>query len=122
MAFHQNLEHFTKIALAQVLHTHFSDPTEMDRYSSPNSRTSLAIMGRILRADPDLYSEIQSYNLQGPTVLKAYLDVVQTLAQALIDGNVDAFTRSMTASADALGAEYLADMLQRSQIIQRSLV
>jgi prephenate dehydratase/prephenate dehydrogenase len=122
MAFHQNLEHFTKIALAQVLHTHFSDPTEMDRYSSPNSRTSLAIMGRILRADPDLYSEIQSYNLQGPTVLKAYLDVVQTLAQALIDGNVDAFTRSMTTSADALGAEYLADMLQRSQIIQRSLV
>ena len=122
MAFHQNLEHFTKIALAQVLHTHFSDPTEMDRYSSPNSRTSLAIMGRILRADPDLYSEIQSYNLQGPTVLKAYLDVVQTLARALIDGNVDAFTRSMTTSADALGAEYLADMLQRSQIIQRSLV
>ena len=66
MAFHQNLEHFTKVALAQVLHTHFSDPTEMDRYSSPNSRTSLAVMGRILRADPDLYSEIQSYNLQGP--------------------------------------------------------
>ena len=122
MAFHQNLEHFTKIALAQVLHTHFSDPTEMDYYSSPNSRTSLAIMGRILRADPDLYSEIQSYNLQGPTMLKAYLDVVQTLAQALIDGNVDAFTRSMTASAGALGEDYLTDMLQKSQIIQRSLV
>lgn len=122
MAFHQNLEHFTKIALAQVLHTHFSDPTEMDRYSSPNSRTSLAIMGRILRADPDLYSEIQSYNLQGPTMLKAYLDVVQTLAQALIDGNVDAFTCSMTASADALGEDYLTDMLRKSQIIQRSLV
>lgn len=121
MAFHQNLEHFTKIALAQVLRTHFSDPTEMDRYSSPNSRTSLAIMGRILRADPDLYSEIQSYNLQGPAMLKAYLDVVQTLAQAMIDGNVDAFTRSMTASAGALGEDYLADMLQKSQIIQRSL-
>ena len=122
MAFHQNLEHFTKIALAQVLHTHFSDPTEMDRYSSPNSRTSLAIMGRILRADPDLYSEIQSYNLQGPAMLQAYLNVVQTLAQAMIDGNVDAFTRSMTESADALGEDYLADMLQKSQIIQRSLV
>lgn len=121
MAFHQNLEHFTKIALAQVLRAHFSDPTEMDRYSSPNSRTSLAIMGRILRADPDLYSEIQSYNLQGPAMLKAYLDVVQTLAQAMIDGNVDAFTGSMTASAEALGEDYLTDMLQKSQIIQRSL-
>ena len=121
MAFHQNLEHFIKITLAHVLHAHFSDPTEMDRYSSPNSRTSLAVMGRILRADPDLYSEIQSYNLQGPAILKTYLDVVQTLAQALIAGNVDAFTHSMTASADALGEDYLADMLQKSQIIQRSL-
>ena len=55
-------------------------------------------------------------------MLKTYLDVVQTLAQALIDGNVDVFTRSMTASADALGEAYLADMLQKSQIIQRSLV
>ena len=55
-------------------------------------------------------------------MLKAYLDVVQTLAQAMIDGNVGAFTRSMTASADALGEDYLADMLRRSQIIQRSLV
>ena len=122
MAFHQNLEHFTKVALAHVLHTHFSDPTEMDRYSSPNSRTSLAIMGRILRADPDLYGEIQSYNLQGPGMLKAYLEVVQTLVQAMTGGDLEAFARSMTASAGALGEDYLADMLQKSQVIQRSLV
>ena len=122
MAFHQNLEHFTKIALAQVLHSHFGDPAEMDRYSSPNSRTSLAIMGRILRADPDLYSEIQSYNLQGPGMLKAYQEVVQTLAQAMIGGDFEAFTRSMTSSAGALGEDYLKEMLHKSQIIQRSLV
>jgi prephenate dehydratase/prephenate dehydrogenase len=122
MAFHQNLEHFTKVVLAQVLHSHFSDPTEMDRYSSPNSRTSLAIMGRILRADPDLYGEIQSYNLQGPAMLKAYLDVVQNLVQAMTGGDIDAFARSMTSSATELGEDYLAEMLQKSQIIQRSLV
>ena len=122
MAFHQNLEHFTKVALAHVLHSHFSDPTEMDRYSSPNSRTSLAIMGRILRADPDLYSEIQSYNLQGPAMLKAYLDAVQALVQAMTGGDIDAFTRSMTSSASALGEDYLAEMLHKSQVIQRSLV
>ena len=122
MAFHQNLEHFTKIALARVLHSHFSDPAEMDYYSSPNSRTSLAIMGRILRADPDLYSEIQSYNLQGPAMLKAYLDVVQELAQAMIGGDIDAFAQSMKSSAGALGEDYLVEMLHKSQIIQRSLV
>ena len=54
-------------------------------------------------------------------MLQAYLDVVQALAQAMIDGNVDAFTRSMTTSAGALGEDYLADMLQKSQVIQRSL-
>jgi prephenate dehydrogenase len=122
MAFHQNLEHFTKIVLAEVLRTHFGDPTEMDSYSSPNSRASLVTMGRILNADPDLYSEIQSYNLQGPAMLQAYLEVAQTLGQALIAGNMHAFTESMKASAMALGSSYLAEMLEKSKIIQRHLV
>ena len=95
MAFHQNLEHFTKIVLAQVLHTQFGDPTEMDSYSSPNSRTSLITMGRILSADPDLYSEIQSYNLQGPAMIQAYLEAAQTLGNAMT-GSTDVFKEHMT--------------------------
>ena len=122
MAFHQNLEHFTKIVLAHVLRTSFGDPAELDSYSSPNSRTSLITMGRILNADPDLYSEIQAYNLQAPALLQAYLDAAQALGQALIVGNVEAFKESMTASAIALGPAYLAEMLQKSQIVQRYLV
>jgi prephenate dehydrogenase len=122
MAFHQNLEHFTKVILAHVLRTHFSDPTEMDSYSSPNSRTSLVTMGRILSADPDLYSEIQSYNLQGPALLQAYLEAAQALGQALIAGQVDVFKTSMTASATALGPAYLGELLQKSKLMQRHLV
>jgi prephenate dehydrogenase len=122
MAFHQNLEHFTKIVLAQVLRTHFSDPVEMDFYSSPNSRASLITMGRILNADPDLYSEIQSYNLQGPAMLQAYLEVAQTLGQALMAGQIEAFKSSMQDSAQALGKPYLDEMMQKSRAIQRHLV
>jgi prephenate dehydrogenase len=122
MAFHQNLEHFTKVVLAAVLRTAFSDPTEMDRYSSPNSRTSLVTMGRILSADPDLYSEIQSYNLQGPAMLRAYLEVAQALGQALMAGQTEAFKNSMVESIQALGPAYLEEMLQRSRAIQRHLV
>lgn len=122
MAFHQNLEHFTKVVLAAVLRTSFSDPTEMDRYSSPNSRTSLVTMGRILSADPDLYSEIQSYNLQGPAMLRVYLEVAQALGQALMAGQTDAFKNSMVESVQALGPTYLEEMLQRSRAIQRHLV
>jgi prephenate dehydratase/prephenate dehydrogenase len=121
MAFHQNLEHFTKLVLAQVLQRQFDDPFEMDSYSSPNSRTSLVTMGRILNADPELYSEIQSYNLQGPAMIQAYLDAAQALGQALIAGDVETFKTTMSASAAALGPAYLEDMLRKSKRIQDHL-
>jgi prephenate dehydrogenase len=122
MAFHQNLEHFTKVVLAHVLHSHFNDPTEMDSYSSPNSRTSLITMGRILRADPDLYSEIQSYNLQGPAMIQAYVDAAQALGKALTAGNMQAFKDGMTTSAAALGPAYLADLFEKSKMLQRHVL
>jgi len=122
MALHQNLEHFTKIILAHILRTHFGDPTELDSYSSPNSRASLITMGRILNADTDLYSEIQMYNLQGPALIQAYCEAAQALGQALMTGHVEAFQESMQASATALGPAYLAEMLQKSKTLQRHLV
>lgn len=122
MALHQNLEHFTKIVLAQVLRTHFSDTAALDSYSSPNSRTSLITMGRILNADADLYGEIQAYNLQGPGLIASYLAIAQELGQALSQGNLEPFKASMVASAAALGPAFLEDMLQKSKIIQRHLL
>ncbi len=122
MAFHQNLEHFTKLVLAQVLHNQFKDPFEMDSYSSPNSRTSLVTMGRILNADPDLYSEIQAYNLQGPAMIRAYLEAAQQLGQALMTGDVETFKDEMVSSATELGSSYLQEMLEKSKMIQQHLV
>lgn len=119
MAWHQNLEHFTKVVLAQVLRSRFSDPRALDSYSSPNSRRSLITMGRILSADPELYSEIQSYNLQAPVLIQAYCEAAQTLGQALMRGDVQAFKDSMTASAADLGPSYLKDMLEKSQMLER---
>ena len=94
----------------------------MASYSSPNSRTSLVTMGRILNADPELYSEIQAYNLQGPEMIRSYLEAARALSQALLEGNMDVFKQSMTASADALGSTYLSDMLEKSKTIQRHLL
>jgi prephenate dehydrogenase len=122
MAFHQNLEHFTKIVLAHVLHKHFDDPTEMDSYSSPNSRTSLITMGSIIRAVPDLYSEIQSYNLQGPAMVQAYLEAAQALGQALMAGHIQTFKDSMTRSATALGTPYLTELFEKSRALQRHVL
>jgi prephenate dehydrogenase len=122
MAFHQNLEHFTKLVLARVLCGKFGDPFEMDSYSSPNSRASLTTMGRILNADADLYSEIQAYNLQGPDMIRAYLEAAQQLGQALMAGDVETFKADMRSSAAALGAPYLQEMLERSKMIQQHLI
>ncbi len=122
MAFHQNLEHFTKLVLAQVLRGQFGDPFEMESYSSPNSRTSLVTMGRILNAAPDLYSEIQAYNLQGPAMIHAYLEAAQQLGQALITGDVKTFKSTMVSSATELGSSYLQDMLEKSKVIQQHLI
>jgi hypothetical protein len=75
-----------------------------------------------LSADPDLYSEIQSYNLQGPAMIRAYLEAAQALGHALIEGNMQVFKEGMVTSATALGPAYLAELLEKSKVIQRHLV
>jgi prephenate dehydrogenase len=108
--------------LSQVLRQQFGNPFELDSYSSPNSRTSQNTMGRILKADPDVYSEIQAYNTQGPAIIQAYLEAAQHLGQALIRGDIDTFKATMTESADVLGADYLEQMLQKSKLLQQHLL
>ena len=76
-------------------------------------------MGRILSADPELYSEIQSFNLQAPALLRTYLECAERLGQALMTGDVGAFKDSMQDSTATLGAEYLEHMLDRSKTMQR---
>jgi prephenate dehydratase/prephenate dehydrogenase len=122
MAFHQNLEHFTKIVLAELLHIHFGDPQVMSSYSSPNSRISLIGMGRILNADPELYAEIQEYNLQGASMIQEYLRIAERIGKDLLTGNVESFQQSMEHSAATLGKEFLTEMLSLSQEIQRCLL
>ncbi|RMF87122.1 MAG: prephenate dehydrogenase/arogenate dehydrogenase family protein [Nitrospinota bacterium] len=121
MAFHQNLEHFTKVVLAELLRTRFGDPQVMTSYSSPNSRISLITMGRILSGDPDLYAEIQEYNLQGAGMIREYLQIAERIGRELMERNTEAFRTSMTQSATALGKEFLTEMLTWSKVIQRRL-
>lgn len=118
MAFHQNLEHFTKIVLAEVLRTQFGTPGVMAAYSSPNSRLSLITMGRVLQGDPQLYAEIQTQNLQGSGMLREYLRLAGEIGQALIDGDGARFTQAMTQGADAFGAAFLGQAVDISNAIQ----
>lgn len=119
MAFHQNLEHFTKVVLAEVLRTQFGAPEVMAPYSSPNSRLSLITMGRVLKGDPGLYAEIQTQNLQGAGVIQEYLRVAGEFGRALIDGDASRFAQVMSQCAEVFGDAFLAHAVDTSNAIQR---
>jgi prephenate dehydrogenase len=118
MAFHQNLEHFTKIVLAEVLRAQFGTPDVMAAYSSPNSRLSLITMGRVLKGDPQLYAEIQTQNLQGAGMIRDYLRLAHEIGEALMYGDGDRFAQAMNACAGAFGAEFVAHAVATSNAIQ----
>ncbi|MBI3326737.1 MAG: prephenate dehydrogenase/arogenate dehydrogenase family protein [Nitrospinae bacterium] len=119
MAFHQNLEHFTKIVLAAILRAQFGTPAVMTTYSSPNSRLSLITMGRILQGDPQLYAEIQTQNLQGAGMIQEYLRIAGELGEALICGDGTRFAHTMTQCAEVFGPDFLAQAVETSNAIQR---
>ncbi|MGH8055696.1 MAG: prephenate dehydrogenase/arogenate dehydrogenase family protein, partial [Candidatus Entotheonellia bacterium] len=121
MALHQNLEHFTKIVLAEVLRTQFGSPAVMATYSSPNSRLSLITMGRVLKGDPQLYAEIQTQNLQGAGMIQEYLRIAGEIGQALICGDASRFTQAMTQNAEAFGPGFLNQAVDISNAIQRTI-
>ena len=115
MALHQNLEHFTKLVLAEVITEHFDAPDQLDYFSSPNSRASLATMGRVLHIDLDLLAQIQSYNLHGPDLIQAFVETANRLATAVRDKDMHALQKSVEKSAGGLGYRFLSDMLTRAK-------
>lgn len=114
MAFHQNLEHFSKIAFAEVL-CQSKTPQDAEHFSSPNSRLSMATMGRILAGDADLVEEIQTGNTQGPALIKTYMAVTQRLGEALLQGNAKPLGDSMRASQQKLGEAFLRQQVELSK-------
>lgn len=115
MALHQNLEHFTKLVLAEVVCQNFEQPDELDQYSSPNSRASLATMGRVLHTDLDLLAQIQTSNEFGPQMIEDYMSAATTLAAAVRDGDMDVLHKVVEKSAGKLGHRFLTRMLERAR-------
>jgi prephenate dehydratase/prephenate dehydrogenase len=120
MAFHQNLEHFTKVVLAEVLRAQFGTPAVMASYSSPNSRLSLITMGRVLKGDPGLYAEIQVQNLQGARLIQEYLHIAGDIGRALMQGDASRFAQAMNRCAEAFGSDFLAHAVDTSNAIQEA--
>ncbi|MEM7081184.1 MAG: prephenate dehydrogenase/arogenate dehydrogenase family protein [Pseudomonadota bacterium] len=111
MAFHQNLEHFTKLVLAEVLSKHVADPSGTVAYSSPNSRASLRTMARVLRVDAKLLADIQAHNEQGPEMLRQFMTIAHELLALIENKDFDALLQRIQFNSDALGEDLLAELL-----------
>ena len=115
MALHQNLEHFSKAALAQLVSRFFPQPEDLLHYASPNSRGTLASMGRILSADAGLFADIQTHNPQAVAMLEAYVQQAQTLLEQVKSGDAAALQSSVTEAREQLGEPFVQAMLELSK-------
>lgn len=115
MALHQNLEHFTKVALAQVVGALFSQPGDLLHYASPNSRSTLTSMGRILSADPALFAHIQTHNPQALAVLEQYVESAKGLLAQVKTGDAQTLEASARQARAALGEAFVQAMLDLSK-------
>jgi hypothetical protein len=79
---------------------------------------SLITLGRILNLDPQMISEIQSFNTQGPAMIEEYLEVITRLGRSLIRGEVGQLRQSMADSAQSFGEDFLEQMMWTSREIE----
>ena len=95
MALHQNLEHFTKVVLAEFLAREFGSLDACGRYTSPNSRLTLGMMARMLLGDPNLYAGIQHHNREGAPLIEKFTQVAQEFGRAIAEGRTDVIEASL---------------------------
>lgn len=110
MAFHQNLEHFTKLVLAEVLANHVNEPVSTRAYSSPNSRASLRTMARVLRVDTRLLTEIQAHNAEGPQMIAQFMRIASELESLIAQERFDELHARIEDSLETLGPELLQEL------------
>lgn len=121
MAFHQNLVHFIIFVLGEVLISNFKDVNDIKSFTSPNSLTCLAVLGRLLNGDPDLYSEIQQYNSQGVGMIKEFAMAVSRFLKLIETGNFTEFTHTLVNEHQHLGSGFIQDLDNLATSLQNVL-
>jgi prephenate dehydratase/prephenate dehydrogenase len=86
MAFHQNIEHFTKLVTASLLSEQGVSLPHIEAFASPNSRASLATLKRILNNDPALLAQIQHHNSMALPMVRQFVAHAQRLLHVIEQG------------------------------------
>jgi prephenate dehydrogenase len=121
MAVVQALTHFATLALAGTMKRSEVDLDRVLSFTSPVYRIELALIGRILGQDADLYGPILMDNPHVPAMLDA-LDTIASELRAIVEsGDEDAF-HHFFASQKAMFAPYVDQATAESNALIEALV
>jgi prephenate dehydrogenase len=121
MAVVQALTHFATLAIAGTMNRTGIDLDRILSFTSPVYRIELALIGRILGQDADLYGPILMDNARVPEVLGALDSIASDLRSMVESGDEDAFRRFF-ADQKVMFAPYIDQATAESNALIDALV
>lgn len=103
MSIIQGLNHFSTLAVAHAMKSLGISLKESLEYTSPIYRLRMAMVGRILNQDPNLYANIEIMNPKNKKVLKAYAKSSKKLQKIIETKNTKGFLRYFNECAEFFG-------------------
>jgi len=85
MAVVQGLTHYVTLCMAESIRRLGVDIDATEEFTSPVYQIELALVGRLLSQDPELYADILEENPYVPAVLAACRDAAADLAAIIAD-------------------------------------
>ncbi len=85
-AFQQSLVHFAALCLADIMKDSFENPASLEPFSTPNSRSLLQIIRRVLGQSNELLNDLQNLNQEYPELRRKFVDAATRFAQELEEG------------------------------------
>lgn len=112
----QGLNHFSTLSVAHAMKNLGISVKESLEYTSPIYRLRMAVVGRILNQDPNLYASIEMMNPKNKDALKAYAESSKKLRKIIETKNTGAFLEYFNECSEFFGgfkkeAEELSDYL-----------
>lgn len=112
----QCLNHFSTLSVAYAMKSLGTKIGESLEYSSPVYKLRMAMVGRILNQNPELYAGIEMRNRKSAKAIKAYADSVKSLQKIIKEKDTKKFFEYFNDCAEFFGnfkkeAEEMSDYL-----------
>jgi len=117
MAIIQGLNHFSTLNVAHAMKNIGIDLKETLEFTSPIYKLRIAMVGRILNQDPNLYASLEIDNSENNEVLKAYMESSEKLFEIIKSKDKEKFLKYFTECS-----EFFGDFREESEKISNHLL